>query len=139
MTQRQKSSSVRAAVIGLIGTLLTMCGGLTGAAVSAAVTVYRVEREAKQVALAPPGSGQALTVDTQQIAKRYEEAMGLDTDDYYVVPELGFVLAQPREGWSGVEERWPRVTRWPGLRWIGDQSIVAVRIALSLTREATIS
>jgi len=39
MTQRQKSSSVRAAVIGLIGTLLTMYGGLTGAAVSAAVTV----------------------------------------------------------------------------------------------------
>jgi len=104
MTQRQKSSSVRAAVIGLIGTLLTMCGGLTGAAVSAAVTVYRVEREVQQVALAPPGSGQTLTVDTQQIAKRYEEAMGLDPDDYYVVPELGFVLAQPCEGWSGVEE-----------------------------------
>lgn len=56
MMQKQKSSSVRAAVIGLIGTLLTVCGGLTGAGVSAAVTVYRVEREVQQVALAPPGS-----------------------------------------------------------------------------------
>ncbi len=40
MMQKRKSSSVRAAVIGLIGTLLTVCGGLTGAGVSAAVTVY---------------------------------------------------------------------------------------------------
>ncbi len=122
MMQKQKSSSVRAAVIGLIGTLLTVCGGLTGAGVSAAVTVYRVEREVQQVALAPPGSDQALTVDTQQIAVRYEEAMGLDPDGYHVVPELGFVLARPREGWSGVEEMTYRdlfVERgsWTGSTW----------------------
>lgn len=122
MVQKQKSSSVRAAVIGLIGTLLTVCGGLTGAGVSAAVTVYRVEREAQQVALSSPGSDQALMVDTQQIAVRYEEAMGLDPDGYHVVPELGFVLARPREGWSGVEEMTYRdlfVERgsWTGSTW----------------------
>jgi len=104
MTQKQKSQAVRAAVIGLIGTVLTACGGLGGAAISAAVTVYRVEREMQRVDLPAPGSEKPLTVDTQQIGISYEEAMGLNQDEYYVVPQLGFVLAQPREGWSGVEE-----------------------------------
>lgn len=53
---------------------------------------------------------------------RYEEAMSLDSDDYHVVPELGFVLARPREGWSGVEEMTYRdlfVERgsWTGSTW----------------------
>ncbi len=104
MASKQKSQAMRAAVIGLIGTLLAACGGLGGAVISAVVTVYQVERQVQQVEIAPPGSDQPLRVDTRRIAISYEEAMGLDPDDYYVVPEHGFVLAQPREEWTGVEE-----------------------------------
>jgi len=104
MASKQKSQAMRAAVIGLIGTLLTACGGLGGAVFSAVVTVYQVERQVQQVEIAPPGSDQPLRVDTRRIAISYEEAVGLDPDDYHVIPEQGFVLAQPREGWTGVEE-----------------------------------
>lgn len=104
MASRQKSQAVPVAVIGLIGAMLAACGGLGGAVLSAVVTVYQVERQVQRVEIAPPSGDQALTVDTQQIAISYEEAVGLDPGDYHAVPELGFVLAQPREGWTGVEE-----------------------------------
>lgn len=38
----QKSATVQAALIGLIGTILTSCSGCFGAVLSAAVTVYSV-------------------------------------------------------------------------------------------------
>jgi hypothetical protein len=103
-TRKQRSSTVRAAIIGLIGSALTVCGGLAGASISGAVTVYQVEREARQVALAASAGEQALTIDTQQVAISYEEAMRLDADDHYVAPGHGFVLAQPRDGWQEMEE-----------------------------------
>jgi hypothetical protein len=119
---KKKDNALRAAIIGLVGTLLTVCGGVTGAVISGAVTVYRVERERQQVALAAPGAGQALTVDTEQISISYPDAQALDPDDFYVASDLGFVLAQPREGWTGVEETSYRdlfVDRgaWTGSTW----------------------
>ena len=104
MEDKKKSQATRVAVIGMIGTILTVCSGLTGAAVSAGVTVYQVERERQQVALAAPGDERALTIDTQQIAINQKEAQQLDPNDYAVAQASGFVLAQPRAGWSQVEE-----------------------------------
>ena len=78
MEDKKKPQATRAAVIGLIGTILTVCGGLTGAIVSASMTVYQVERERQQVALAAPGDERALTIDTRQIAINQKEAQQLD-------------------------------------------------------------
>jgi hypothetical protein len=100
---KKSSDTLRKALIGLIGTLLTACGGLTGALVSAGFTVYQVEREAQQVALAAPGGDQALTVDTRQIAIKPGEAKGLAADEYAVDMDLGLVMAQPDTGWSQIE------------------------------------
>lgn len=99
----KKSNAMRKAVIGLIGTMLTVCSGLTGAGISAAVTIYQIERGRQQVALAALSRDQTLTVDTRQIAISEEEATQLDPGNY-VVPDLGFALAQPRAGWSQMEE-----------------------------------
>lgn len=101
---QQKIQAVPVALIGLLGTILTVCSGLTGAGVSACVAIRQVKAGMQQVELTAPNSDQALTVDTRQIVVSYEEATGLDPSAHYVAPELGFVLAQPREGWSGVEE-----------------------------------
>lgn len=42
----RRPESMRPAILGLVGALLTACGGLAGAVVSAAVTVWQVERQA---------------------------------------------------------------------------------------------
>jgi hypothetical protein len=94
---------MKKAVIGLVGTLLTVCGGLTGALLTAGFTIYQVEREAQQVALAAPGSDQALTVDTREIAIDRSAAARLGSD-YVVDTDVGFVMAQPRPGWNRIEE-----------------------------------
>lgn len=57
-----------------------------------------------------------------EIAIPYEEAMRLNPAQNYVAPELGFVLAQPRQGWNQVEEMTYRdlfVERgtWSGSAW----------------------
>lgn len=96
--------ATREALIGLIGTILTICGGLTTTGVGAAVTLYLVEQKTHQVDLVPPESDQALTVDLQQIPIPREEADQLDPDEYANTSDLGLVLAQPRAGWSQIEE-----------------------------------
>lgn len=131
MAEVQKHTTSRAALIGLIGTLLTVCGGLGGAIISAAVTIWQVERQARQVALALPGSDRALDFDMGEVFIRYDEAVRLDPAQYYVTPELGFVLAQPRAGWSPVEEMTYRdlfVERgaWSGSAW-DDQQVCRIR------------
>ncbi len=118
----QKPIALHAALLGLVGTLLTACSGLTGAIISAAVTVYRVEREMQQVKIAPPDSDQPLVVDTRQIAISYTDAMKLSPDTYYISPDLGFVLAQPGPGWNPVEETTYRELfqergTWTGSAW----------------------
>ncbi len=102
--KNQSSDALKKAIVGLVGTLLTVCGGLTGALVAAGITIYQVEREAQQVSLPAPGSDQALTVDTRQIAIDRAEATRLAADDYVVDTDLGLVMAQPRAGWSQIEE-----------------------------------
>lgn len=118
----RRPESMRPAILGLVGALLTACGGLAGAVVSAAVTVWQVERQAQQVAIAPPGGSRTLDFDMGEIAIPYEEAMRLNPAQNYVAPELGFVLAQPRQGWNQVEEMTYRdlfVERgtWSGSAW----------------------
>jgi hypothetical protein len=102
--EKGASDAVRKAIIGLVGTLLTVCCGLTGALISAGVTIYQVEREAQQVALPAPGSDQTLTIDTRQIAIDPDEAARLISDDYVVDTDLGFAMARPRAGWNQMEE-----------------------------------
>lgn len=41
MRHKEKPAALRVALIGLIGTLLTVCGGLAGALISASVTIWQ--------------------------------------------------------------------------------------------------
>jgi hypothetical protein len=100
---KKRTQAVRAAVIGLMGTILTVCGGLTGAVITAGVTVYQVERQRKHLAVAAPSVDQALTVDLGQIAIEPRETAQLDPGEYDVDSDQGFVLAQPDAGWSQIE------------------------------------
>ena len=104
LAKMQTTATMRSAVLGIVGALLTVCGGLAGAAISVALTIYQVERGRDTVAVSAPGGEQPLTVDVREIGISYLEAMGLDAGAYFVAPELGFVVAQPRQGWGSVEE-----------------------------------
>lgn len=42
---KQSRRNIRRALIGLVGAAITACGGLGGAALSAGLTLYRIERE----------------------------------------------------------------------------------------------
>ncbi|MBE3038826.1 MAG: hypothetical protein IMZ62_08450 [Chloroflexi bacterium] len=97
--KRQKSSR-QAAIIGLVGAFLTVCGGISGALIGGITTFYKIEREAQQIAIAAPQSDQPLTVDTHQITISSSEAATLDPLKYLVFQDLGFVLAQPNTGWN---------------------------------------
>ncbi len=96
--KRQKSTHP-VAIIGLVGTILAVCGGLSGALIGGITTIYKIERESQQIAIAAPQSGQPLTVDTHIISVTSSEAATLDPSKYLVVQDLGFVTAQPRTGW----------------------------------------
>ena len=103
--ERKKSrQTIRKTVIALAGTLVTVCGGLGGAALSAGITIYKTEREVQQMALPAPNSEQTLNIDTRQIALSAGEAQQLDPNTYYAATDAGFVLAQPRAGWEPLEE-----------------------------------
>lgn len=102
--QQHEKSSNRVAIIGLIGTLLTVCGGLAGVLIGGVTTIYKTEREAQKIALAAPQGDQLLTVDTRQIAISSTDAAALDPSEYLVLTNLGFVMAQLRPGWNQVEE-----------------------------------
>jgi hypothetical protein len=98
--KKQQKSSRQAAIIGLVGTLLTVCGGLSGALIGGIATIYKIDREAQQMAIAAPQSDQPLTVDTHQITISSSEAAKLDPSKYLVIQDLGFVMSQPSTGWS---------------------------------------
>jgi hypothetical protein len=98
--RKQQKSIRRAAIIGLVGTILTVCGGLSGALIGGITTIYKIEREAHQIAIAAPQSDQPLTVDTYKIAISSTEAAKLDPSKYLVFQDLGFVIAQPAIGWN---------------------------------------
>ncbi len=69
MESEKKSQKLtrRKAIIGLVGTILTVCGTLTGALIGGLTTIYKVERQAQQIAIAAPQSDLPLSVDTYQI------------------------------------------------------------------------
>jgi len=98
--RKQQKSSRQAAIIGLVGTFLTVCGGVSGALIGGVATIYKIEREAQQMAITAPQGDRSLTVDTHLITIDSSEALKLDPSKYLVFQDLGFVLAQPGTGWS---------------------------------------
>lgn len=100
----QKSAGVQAALIGLIGAILTSCGGCFGAALSAAVTLYSLEREQQHVALAAPESQQVLSINTGNIFVSRQEAAALDPETYFVDLDRGLAIQRPLPGWNQMEE-----------------------------------
>ncbi len=104
MAEVHKSTVFQTALIGLVGTILTTCGGISGALVTSAVTVYQVQRQNQQVALPASGGGETLSVDTGTIFITRQEAAALDPATYYANLEQGFVLHRPLPGWDDMEE-----------------------------------
>ncbi len=96
--------SSRVAIIGLIGTILTACGGLAGAIIGGGVTIYKTNLEAQQLAIAAPQSDQPLSVDTRKVAINSSSLSNLESSKYLALPDLGFVMAQPQPGWNGGEQ-----------------------------------
>lgn len=97
---KQQKSSNRMAIIGLVGTILTVCGGISGALIGGVTTIYKIQREAQQIAIAAPASEQPLTIDTKKITVTSAEASSLDNLKYIVSQDLGFVMAQPGTSWK---------------------------------------
>lgn len=104
MAEEHKSTVFQTALIGLIGTILTTCGGIGGALVTSAVTVYQIQRQNQQVALPASGGGETLSVDTGTIFIIRKEAVALDPAAYYINLEQVFVLHRPLPGWDDMEE-----------------------------------
>jgi hypothetical protein len=104
MAEEHKSTGIRTALIGLIGTILTACGGIGGALLTSAVTVYQVQRQNQQVSLAASEGGETLNVDTGSIFITRQKAAALDPTIYYVNLEQGFILHRPLPGWGDMEE-----------------------------------
>jgi len=98
--EQQQKPSTRAAIIGLVGTILTICGGLSGALIGGLATIYKVEQVAQRLAIAAPQSDQPLTVDTRRIAISSSKVAILEPSKYLVFQDLGFVMAQPTPGWN---------------------------------------
>jgi hypothetical protein len=104
MTEEHKSPGLTTALIGLIGTFLTACGGIGGALLTSAVTVYQVQRQNQQVALPASQGGETLNVDTGSIFISRQKAAALDPAAYYVNLDQAFVLHRPLPGWDDMEE-----------------------------------
>jgi hypothetical protein len=101
---KEKPAAVRAALIGLVGTVVTVCSGLGGALISGAATIYQVERDRQKVALAAPEGDQALTVDAGSIFISRQEAASLDADRYFVDLDHGVAIRRPLPDWGALEE-----------------------------------
>jgi hypothetical protein len=104
MLESLKTPALRTALIGLLGTMLTVCGGLGGALMTSAVTVYQVQRQSQKVAITAPEGGKTLNVDTGSIFITRQEAAGLDPNTYYVNLEKAFILPRPQPGWDAMQE-----------------------------------
>jgi hypothetical protein len=98
--KKDEKHARRAALIGLVGTLLTVCGGLSGALIGGATTLYKMQADAKKLAIQAPQEQDSLAVDTRQVGINGSEAQELDAKAYLVLPELGFIMAQPLDGWQ---------------------------------------
>lgn len=104
MSEERISPAIQTALIGLIGTILAACGGIGGALVTSAVTVYQVQRQNQQVALPASGGAETLSFDLGNIFITRQEAAALDPDVYYANLEQAFVLHRPLPGWADLEE-----------------------------------
>ncbi|MBE3038825.1 MAG: hypothetical protein IMZ62_08445 [Chloroflexi bacterium] len=104
MAEEHKSIGLTTALIGLVGTILAACGGISGALVTSAVTVFQVQRQNQQVALPASGGGETLSVDTGSIFITRQKAADLDPATYYVNLDQAFVLHRPLPGWDDMEE-----------------------------------
>lgn len=104
MKKAKSSTAMQAALIGLIGTVVTVCSGLAGAAISGAVTVYQVERNRQNVALAAPESTQALNINTGGIVISRQQAAALDPERYFADLDHRVAFLRPLPGWSALEE-----------------------------------
>lgn len=100
----KSSAAMRAALIGLVGTVVTVCGGLGGALLSGAVTIYQVERNRQKVALAAPEGDQALTVDAGSVLISRQQAAALDADRYFVDLDHGIAIRRPLPDWGELEK-----------------------------------
>jgi hypothetical protein len=98
--KKQQKSSWSVAIIGLVGTILTVCGGLSGALIGGMTTLYKIDREAHQLGIAAPLTDQPLKVDTYQINISSSQASTLDPVKYLVIQDMGFVTAQLKTGWN---------------------------------------
>lgn len=101
--RKRKPRAMRKAIIGLLGSLLTVCGGLFGAAISAATLIYQAERQMEQVVVEAPESRNALSLDAGSIAISRQEAEALDPAEYSVVLDQGFAIHRPLPGWGELE------------------------------------
>jgi len=101
---KKSSAAAQAALLGLIGTMITVCGGLGGALLSGVVTIYEVERNREKVALAAPEGDQALTVDAGSIFISRQQAAALDADRYFVDLDHGIAIRRPLPDWGELEE-----------------------------------
>jgi hypothetical protein len=104
MPEQKRSPAIQTAMIGLIGSVLTVVGGLCGATISSIATIYQLERQNQQMAVAAPSGGKSLSIDTGSILISRQEAAALDPTTYYVDIEHGFVLHRPLSGWDALEE-----------------------------------
>jgi hypothetical protein len=98
--KHEQKRSRQVAMIGLIGTALTVCGGLVGALIGGFTTIYKIQQQAHTLSIAAPQEDQPLSVDTRQISISAAEAGALDPSQSLVNTELGFVVARPAEGWQ---------------------------------------
>jgi hypothetical protein len=104
MVEKLKSPATLAALIGLVGTMLTICGGLTSAGVSAAMKIYEIGQEKQHIDVAPPSGEEPLNIDTGGIFISREEAAALDPETYFVELERGLAIHRPFPGWDALEE-----------------------------------
>ena len=104
MAQQKRSPAILTALIGLIGSVLTVVGGLCGATVTSITTIYALERQNQHITLSAPAGGQSLSIDTNSILISRQDAAALDPSTYYVDFEYGFVLHRPISGWDALEE-----------------------------------
>ena len=103
--ESKQKNTTRVAIIGLIGTILTVCGGLTGALIGGATTIYKVQQETQRLAIAAPLNDQPLQVNTRQIAISSSKVSKLDPNKVSIYQDMGFVIALPLSGWEETNKK----------------------------------
>jgi hypothetical protein len=104
MAKEHKSTGLQTAVIGLVGIILTACGGIGGALLTSAVAIYQVQRQNQQVALPASQGGETLNVDLGSIFITRQKSAALDPATYYVDLDKAFVIHRPLSGWDDMQE-----------------------------------